>query len=237
MQRWELEARARAESGAPGRQGQPFPFVTISRDHGSGGQVIAEKLAERLGWTCLNRQVVDYVAAHTQVRAQLIELLDEHTRGHLETWIRSHVMGKYLNETDYARHLASVIRAVICQDPAVILGRGGAYMLAGERQYGLHVRVVAPFEYRVLRIAETQSLSKEEARARILSVDHDREEFLRSVFHRNGKDPLDYDLLINTAYIGLDDSVSLLLRALEARRIVAPRSLARLRRTPITVAK
>ena len=64
--------------------------------------------------------------------------------------------------------------------------------------------VVAPLESRVRAVMEREGLAEREARRRIVAVEADRKAFLMKHFHAELADPIDFDLVVNTAVLGVE---------------------------------
>jgi cytidylate kinase len=96
-----------------------------------------------------------------------------------------------------------VIREAYRSGSAVIVGRGGRYVLSGEPGV-LHVFATGPREARVTRIRELFALSEEEARRRVKQTDANRGAYVRQVYGHDWLDPQDYHLVLNTDWLGYE---------------------------------
>ena len=170
--RWELERRRKAHQERPGRGklGRLYfgPYLMISRDKGAGGHEVANLIGQKLGWQVFDRQIVDAIAERTKMRQQLVENLDEKTRGGLEEFLRN-VLTREMGSTDYLLHLRQILLTLGQQGDVVIVGRGSEYILPA--QFGVRVRLVAPFEVRAERIAGANGLTADAAQALVARVD------------------------------------------------------------------
>jgi cytidylate kinase len=95
----------------------------------------------------------------------------------------------------------------------VILGRG-AHLILGQGE-ALRVLMVAPLEARVLAVMQREGLSEREARHRIAAVEADRKAFLMKHFHADLADPANFDLVVNTAVLGIEGACGTIRAALE----------------------
>jgi cytidylate kinase len=198
FRRWDLERNIahRADSerdSAPGAH----PLVTISREHGSVGGAVAASLADRLGCTLLHRDVIDRMCQSTGYSRRLLEALDDRSRSQMATWFDSMVGGLYFDSTDYVRALFTTLYSIARLGGVVIVGRGANFIVGRDR--GFHVRVVAPREERIRAIAARKGVSLRDAAHEVATLDHERAEFVRRLFHRPIDDPLGYDLVVNAA--------------------------------------
>jgi cytidylate kinase len=218
MTRWELASRKRAQQERPGRGklGRLYfgPYLLISRDKGAGGRQVANLIGRKLGWQVFDRQIVDAIAQRTQMRQQLVENIDEKTRGGLEEFLR-HILTKEIGSSDYLLHLRQVLLTLGQQGDVVIVGRGAEYILPG--QFGLRVRMVAPIEIRTERIARASGLAPEAAHPLVAKVDEERKGFIHCQFRKDVRDPLNYDLVVNTSGLTVEGTAEIVLAAIRQK--------------------
>lgn len=221
--RWELARRQQKSQERPGRGklGRLYfgPYLLISRDKGAGGHEVARLIGQRLGWEVFDRQIVDAVAQRTKMRQHLVESLDERTRGGLEEFLR-HVLTREIGSTDYLMHLRRVLLTLGQQGEVIIVGRGAEYILPG--QFGLRARMVAPFDVRAERIAKEEQLPIDAAHALVRRVDQERKDFIRSHFQQDVRDPLQYDLILNTGALSVQGTAEIVLAAFREKLGVVP---------------
>ncbi len=214
----EKERRGRGKYGALSFG----PYLLISREKGSGGRALAAMVGERLKWQVFGREIVDEIARRAKIRQQLIESLDERVRTGLEDFIRDFLGHEAIAPGDYLYHLKQVLLTLGHQGDVVIVGRGAEHVLPG--QFGLRVWMVAPIEQRIEHICQSQGVTVEAARAYIEHVDKEREKFVRTYFQRSVRNPLDYDLVINRAYLALESAAEIVLTALQDKLGIASSS-------------
>lgn len=188
------------------------PTVTISRDPGSGGRIVAEKLAEQMNFHLFNQEVLHEMATSAHVSEFMLESLDEKGLSVLEDWISSLVYDRYLWPDQYLQHLAKVVGSIAKQGGAVILGRGAAFILPPEKQF--RVRVTAPQNLRIEHVARQFNISMDEAKRRVIRTESDRKAFVRKYFNADVTDPVNYDLIINTAIMSIEHAVDVISAAL-----------------------
>ncbi|MBD3161365.1 MAG: hypothetical protein GF346_04105 [Candidatus Eisenbacteria bacterium] len=214
---WQLEAemREQASDQKPPRQLPLRPFVAISRAFGSGGGEIARRLAENLGYQIFDREIVDVLVEEDRFRRAILDSLDERDRSSFEIWVDGLLRGSLVDKGEYLRVLIGVLGSIAMHGHAVILGRGGNFLLDPGR--GLSVRIVAPMDQRIETISRLRSLPYEEAEKIVVRTDADRSAFIRRQFQREIDDPLAYDLEVNTAGIGVEAAVALIEQALRKK--------------------
>jgi cytidylate kinase len=191
------------------------PVITLSRQHGAGGEEIARRLAETLELETFDREIIQRIAERARLRERAVTALDERDRAVIDEWLAPFAAERYLTRYDYVHHLIGVVAAIARRGGAIIVGRGAHLLLrAGE---ALRVRVVAPLEARVAAVADEDGLSPRAARQRIEAVEAERDAFLRRYFHAGFNDPSCFDLVVNTAVIGPDAAVAAVCGAFTTR--------------------
>lgn len=217
VRKWELERAARPhERGPLGRPGTLVqPVLTVSRQRGSGGTHLAERLAECFGYTLLHRDVIDRICASSGYQRRIVASLDGHARSQLQLWVESVLQGAYVDANDYVKALLEVIYSISQLGGVVVVGRGANFILGHER--GFHIRVVAPREVRVRSLAEREGLAERDALREIEKSDRERTEWIRKVFGRSIDDPLGYDLVINQSSISMESAASLVAAAAQEK--------------------
>ena len=205
VQRWQLQQAKKEEE-------KFFPVITISREPGSGGRSIAEKLSEKFGLSLFHQEVVHEMAENAQVSTRLLAFLDEKAQNVLDEWIASLVDAQHLWPDRYLRHLMKIIGTIGKHGKAVIVGRGANFVLAPEKCFRL--RVVAPMEVRVKNVSQAFDVSTEDARRRVIRTESDRKAFIRKYFNANIADPMNYDMIINTGTVSVDCAVDAIAKAI-----------------------
>jgi len=200
--------------------------ITISREYGSGGGEIASRLASYLGWRLLDHEIVERVAIEMGTSIEQAEARDERTENFLvrafnnlqflePAYMAGTSSDAFLSsEETYLDTVREIVRVAAAQGHVVIVGRGSQVLLAGQRDV-LHVRIIAPFEKRVVYVMQREGLDQQSAQSRIKMKDSDRARHLESAYHCKPSDALLYDLIINTSYLELDNAVDIIILALQ----------------------
>lgn len=194
---------------------QTRPFITISREAGSGGKPIAKLVAKKLKYSFYDKGLINLIAKKAKKRKALIESLDEKERGMIEDIVHSFFNPDYVAEETYFKHLCQVTMTLARKGSCVIVGRG-ANFITGDYG-GLHVRIASPFLVRAGYTAQYEKYSIYEARERVEKYDKERKEFIKNHF---GKDPSNsnyYDLVINTADLKKEVAAEIIITAFKKK--------------------
>ena len=193
-------------------QREGVSIVTLSREPGSGGRIVAGRLAEKLSIDIFHQEVIHEMAKSADVSEQVVETLDERGLSTLEDWISSLILDRHLWPDEYLQHLMKVIATIGKHGRAVVVGRGANFVLPPDKRFA--VRIVAPLQWRIDNVSREFDIPKGEAKRRVLRTDSDRRAFIRKYFNADIADPNNYDLVINTATLNLDDAVNVISAAL-----------------------
>lgn len=209
VKKWSFDHRAKPKK-AP-----TINMITVSRDPGSGGKLVAQGIAEVLGFDMFHQNVIHEMAKSAQVSNRVAESLDEKGLSMLEDWIAAVVQQRHLWPDEYLKHLLKVIGTIGEHGRAVVVGRGANYVLPLEKIFRL--RIIAPRNYRAQKVAQAYDLSLKEAEHRIMKTESDRQAFIRKYFHQDITAPNDYDLVINTGTLSLKEAIDTVCHLLESK--------------------
>jgi len=208
VRRSELARGLKAEAGMP----CPNPVITISRRMGSGARIVAAKLAQELGWSLWDRELLEAVAQDAHVSKRVVEAFDEHAVSEIEALARS-MLGDYeVGGFLYLKHLARAVATIAKLGNAIILGRGANLLLP----QAMNIRIDASDERRIANMMAYEQLTRREAEEKIHRSDRERLEYLISTFGRDKVENARYDLTIWMDEFDTDDAVEIIKTALKA---------------------
>lgn len=210
-------------------------LITISRQYGAGGSLVAQRVAEQLGWRVMDNELVEWVAAEAGLAPEDVARREERAPGFVQRLARALVAGTPeagpgpalavpvagLAEPDLVRVTERVVAQVAAEGRVVLVGRAAAAVLATERE-ALHVRVVASREYRIRVAAERLAVSPEEAARITDDTDKNRARYHREYYKREWADPVGYHMTLNTETLGLDGAARVIAGAAKAKWRVEP---------------
>ncbi len=209
VNRWRLLKTAeKPEASVP-------PVITISREPGSGGRIVAQKVAAAVGFDLFHQEVIHQMAQSARVSRLLVETLDERGLTILEDWVASLVEDHHLWPDEYLQHLMKVIGTIGEHGAAVIVGRGANFVLPPEQRFS--VRIVAPQKTRIENVAREFSVSPKEAKRRVIRTESDRKAFVRKYYNADISDPLNYDLVLNTGTLRIEEAADAICSLVKGR--------------------
>jgi cytidylate kinase len=218
IRQWEAQQRvADRQAKRPEEPGaaKQYPAIAISRSHGAGGRQVADRVAERLSLEIYEKQLIERIAESASVREQIVESVSSDTRGHIRRWLARMFDEGQFSDSDYLHHLTAVLLTIVRQEPALLVDFGAQFVL--ERSRTLTVRIVAPREVRIKRIAELRGLDEQRAQKEVDRIDEERYHYCWRHFYCEIDDCEGYDLVINTGHLALDNIVELICQAYRER--------------------
>ena len=203
-------------------------IITVSRQYGSGGSEVAERIARSLGWTLYDNAVVEEVAQRLRMTPADVSAREERVPSLVERMASAMALGvpemmpmvgdlaAQPSEERMVTMTRRVIEDAVRAGPAVLVGRGAQCMLAS-RADALHVFCYAPFEELVRHGVEVLGVPFAEANKKVTDLNHQREEYVKHHFKREWRDLANYDLCVNTDRLGLDGSAEAVTRLARER--------------------
>jgi len=203
--------------------------ITISRQVGSLGDELAEKIAKELGYRYFDKflmteiavssglteaEVIDFNEDNYKVRSFFEQLFgrkspvgtitvrdrDEKGKVFLTT--------KVFDEESSLTFVQAVIKKLVDWDNVVIVGRGGQVLLRGF-PHVLHIRVIAPLEFRIENIMKQKGLTREDALKYISEKDKAAQEYLYRFYNVDWNDPELYHMVLNMGMLKMDQAVKI----------------------------
>ena len=206
MHRWQLMKSKKVEKKLN------VSTITISREPGSGGRMVAKNLAAKLDFKVFHQEVLIEIAKRADVSDKLLATLDEKGLTVLEDCISSLVYDRHLWPDEYLKHLMKVIGAIGEHGRAIIVGRGANFVVPPQNR--LRLRIVAPQGVRIANVAHVFDLTAEDAKRHIIRTESDRRAFIRKYFNADITDPINYDIVINTGALEIDKAVETVIAAM-----------------------
>lgn len=192
-------------------------IICISRECGSGGRDLGDRIGEMLGIPVYGKELISKVAKKS-------DMSEEYVKNHEENPSYSHILGVpighpalgvqydgimtpeklFLVQTEVIKEIAREEKS------CVFVGRCADIILQGrENLYSFFVH--APREYRIERIMETENLSRREAKKKVKQIDWEWSSYHDYYTGIKWGHPSNYDLVINMAKSGIDRAASVII--------------------------
>ncbi len=182
-------------------------IITISRGSYSKGKEVAEKVAQRLGYECISREVLVEASDHFNIpEIKLVRALHD-----APSVLERFTYGK----ERYLAFFEAAILERLRRDDVVYHGLAGHFFLKGVNHV-LKVRIMAEMEDRIRLEMEREKISRDEALYVLKKDDHERRQWGLKLYGRDTWDPSLYDLVIHIHRITADDAVDIICRTVQS---------------------
>ena len=176
-------------------------IVTISRGSYSRGKEVAEKLAQRLGYECVSRDV-------------LIEASDEFNIPEIKLVRAIHdspsVLDRFTHGKEkYVAYIRAAVLKRVLRDNVVYHGLAGHFFLQ-DIPHVMKVRIMADFEDRVKEEMKRENISAEKARYTLKKDDEERRKWGISLYGADTSDSRLYDMVLHIKTLTVEDAVDVL---------------------------
>jgi cytidylate kinase len=199
-----------------------FNIITVEREYGAGGSVIAEQLAHHFGWKLLDQELTSRIAAEACVDPSVVAGCDECVDRPLRRLAKVFWRGSYermlpmsderVFDADCMVEMATKIIAEAAEEGrCIIVGRGAPYILRN-RKDAFHVFLYAPRDFKIQRLS--LRMSEKEATDLVDTIDRERSEFIKRYFKKDWPCRWLYHMMINTSR-GMDLTVESILSTIK----------------------
>jgi hypothetical protein len=183
-----------------------FPFVTISRQSGAGGHMLAkailtenEKHAKNdelfQGWQVFDREVCALVAQDPELGDSFDAMLTERYQTESQQIVHDLLDGRSRQFVMYKR-IFEIVRILATLGKTIIIGRGGVCVTRKMPQ-GIHIRLIASKETRIKAMMGDHHFEQKEAEKVMYQQDKERARLIKDYFSAQIDDPLLYDAVFN----------------------------------------
>lgn len=202
----------------------PGPFITISRQTGCNASLVAKELVKRLcakdnNWKYINKEILEESAGKLKLAQSRIRyVFESENKTHVDEVLSALSNRYYKSDKIVRKTILEVLRHFANTGKVIIVGRAGV-IATDKIKNGLHVRLVAPFDWRIESVKRKRNCSTAEATDFIRHHDTRRlkliEEFGGTPFGE-----INFDLTLNCAFFSVSETVSLLLKILEFKKAI-----------------
>ena len=190
--------------------------ITIARQYGSGGRTVGKMLAERLGISFYDKQIIQMASDESGIDVKLFGKVEagDKVRGSLFGGKDSIYKGglhqpgskDFISDENLFNYQAEVVTDLAEKESCVIVGRCVNYVFK-DRPNTLRVFVHAPWEFRVEKSREKISGSDEEIEKFLRRDDKRKQDYYRKFAGGDWSDATNYDLCLNAGKRGFEKCV------------------------------
>lgn len=200
-------------------------IVTIGRQYGSGGTMIGKKLAEALGISFYNREIIEMAAKKSGMSQEIFEKIDETAASSLLYSIATgaYMFGNYVSpQVDLPINdklfiiQSEIIKSVAARESCVIVGRCADYILK-DREDVINLFIHADKKIRKQRAIDEYGISANKADGYISKVDKKRNAYYNYYTGEKWGNSSNYDLCLDSGVLGIERCVYMIKAYIEQR--------------------
>ena len=183
--------------------------ITLSRGTFSGGKLLAEYLAQKLGYQCIDRDLIVEKAAAWGVSQDDLRLAIEKPPTFLGQ--SRHTQYRYL------ALIQAALTAEVRNGKAIYHGLAG-HLLLKTIPHVLRARIIAPMEARISMLQGRMKYDRREAIDYIEKMDRDRHKWTQFLYGVDWEDPSLYDMVLNLEHMSIEEAGEIICSAAKQKR-------------------
>ncbi len=194
--------------------------ITISRQFGAGGKTLGKMIADELGYTFADSDIIQRIAKEANVSSDWVESFEKEAGSRLSRLVSGMVSKRwldrvlsdeygYLDEKIYLDYLVLIIAQIADEGNVVILGRGSQYIL-DDHPDAYHILLIDEFDNRVKFMMEHYELSEKRAIQVLNSEDRRRVSLYNRLGKKDYDNPALYHIVLNMSRFDLESALKLI---------------------------
>ena len=196
-----------------------YNILTIERQYASGGDMIARTISDKLGIKCYGHELLDFAADRIGLKREYLEQIEES--------VTNSMLYSFLMNPEASLHGADlipptdrlfmaesdIIKELAEKDKCIFIGRAAGSILE-DRDDCLRVFIYSDKESRLKRAIEEYGISEKDAPGTLKRYDKRRSNFYSTNCALGWEDKEGYDIMLNSAKLGIDGCVDAIISAL-----------------------
>ncbi len=187
-------------------------IINVGRQIGSGGHIIAERLAEDLGCKCYDRELLNLAAKESGFSEKFFEENDEQ-KGFFQTLFHMHMpllsdnnfYSNDFSQENLFKFQSDAIKKAADEGNCIFVGRTADYVLR-EYENVLNIFITADLEDRITAVSQRKDIDREAARKFIESGEETRASYYNYYTGKKWGHSESYDLCVNSSILGLEET-------------------------------
>jgi cytidylate kinase len=163
-------------------------------------------------WSVFDRNLAVRILEDHSLSAKIEQFMPEDAKLRLTDTLET-LLGLHPTVWTLKEHAKKTIRSLDKQGNVILVGRGGA-AITSSLPHILHIRLVAPFSFRVRHLARYHQITEEKATKQVRETDEARHRYVQRFLGADVDDPTQYHLVINTGRTGFAGAAQIIAEAL-----------------------
>lgn len=200
------------------------PVITISRQTGCDGREVAANIVDNLNlkygttkWKWVDKDIIYAIAKDLNIDTQRIENYYEGIKlSNLSEMIMA-FSGGFVSDLRVKKAIRDVVLSICKEGHIVLVGRGGV-SIARDIRDALHVKLIAPFYWRVDNVMRKRNLGIENAEKFVIDTDEKRFELIQTFLDKKTKNAETlFDVTINRISFSVPETAEFIISMFEKK--------------------
>ncbi len=208
----------------------PGPYISISREFGCVANNIAQKLSIELTklnqkkgktkeWKWINKEILIESAKELELKPAKIEYVFlSQQKSAMDEFVSAMTKKYFKSDKQIRKTITNIIKSILSDGNVVIVGRGGV-SFGTEIPRSIHIKLIAPFDWRVKRISENYKMETAEAEKHIRKVDAERKQLIDNFFQKETDNSI-FDLIFNRKTVPEDQILKSIIALIKSKKLI-----------------
>ena len=200
--------------------------ITIARQYGSGGRTVGKMLAEKLGVSFYDKQIIQMASDESGIDVKLFGQVEEGSSVKASLFNKTGLykgdliapdQKGFVSDENIFNYQAKIIKEVAAEESCVIIGRCADYALADYPNV-VSVFITANEDVKIRTLMERHKISESQAKDVMIKTDKKRSSYYNYYSSKRWGDSKSYDLCMNSSKIGYDGVVKMIQDFVEIKK-------------------
>jgi len=207
-----MKKRLQANQNAKSAKASPGPVVTISREYGCPAKSLATMIVSKVNqielesyskhkWKWIGKEVMEESARELHLNPQIVrDIMQSDEQNVIDEIVLSLSHKYYPGNHKIIKTIKQFIYSIASNGHVIIVGRGGV-AITTDILNTLHIKIIAPMDWRINTVSKKQEISLKEAEKKIKNIDRKRSNMIDHFFGSKMDNSI-FDVVFN--YMRLD---------------------------------
>lgn len=209
------------------KNAKPGPVLTISREYGCSAKELAKEICYQLKqekpndkvWTWINKEIFKNTAKALNLKEKrILHVFEGKKLGLVDSIILSSTEKYYKSDKAIQKKMIEVVHSFAEKGRTIIIGLGSA-VICRDIEKSLHIRLEAPFEWRVKKLAEKYKKDIKEIEDFTKDIDLKRDALRKSFLNINSCEKI-FDLSFNVMYFNNKEIAETIIFIMKQRKMI-----------------
>ncbi|MCF6240565.1 MAG: cytidylate kinase-like family protein [Bacteroidales bacterium] len=206
---------------------KPGPVLTISREYGCSAKELAKEIIYQLqhekpnekDWTWINKEIFENTAKALNLKERrILHVFEGKKLGLVDSLILSSAEKYYKSDKAIQKKMIEVVRSFAEKGRTIIIGLGSA-IICRDIEKSLHIRLEAPFDWRVKKVAERNNQNIKEVEKIANDIDQKRAALRKSFLTKNACEKV-FDVTFNVKNLNNNEIAEIVIFMMKKRKMI-----------------